>query len=154
MRLCRAKYANEPVYQENRGRLMKALATWYLQLDSLNFDAVGSLRASSDSPVGPDITKQPAFADPPYFLGPFTNVKQRYLAIIDHMLDGISNGSGTRNPIHTTETYLLYRWARGLVDECAEMESGLWYLVAGKQKSDRFFFDSDWGITSVLDWEW
>ena len=133
---------------------MEKLADWYLSLDTLQFKELGSLQNSVRVPIGPEITKQPALPKPPFFLGPFSSAKERYLAVIDYVLHSIVSGAGTIDPIHTLETYVLYLWVRGLVANCEEMESGPYYVAAGEEKSDRFLFLDDWHLTAVLDWDW
>lgn len=136
---------------------MEAVTDWYVKLAGVHFDKVGSLYLDrcGDFIVGPECTPQPqGDRTESRFLGPFHNAKQRYLALIDDMLDTIRAGRYHGNPTTMLHTYLAYLAVRKLVDQCDEMEQGPWYPVAGEAKADQWIFRDDWTLSGVVDWEW
>ncbi|RXK37473.1 hypothetical protein M231_05296 [Tremella mesenterica] len=141
-----------------RPRCMKGLAEWYLKLERVTFDKVGSLHfentiGSSRAVVGPLTSRHPAHPERPWFLGPFNNPQERYLCIIDYILNLIEKGVHNV-PATAVQTYLAYREARDLVEGCEEMKTGPFFIKHGEEKGDHFLFDQEWNVTAVIDWEW
>lgn len=50
--------------------------------------------------------------------------------------------------------YLTFLEAKTLVEECAELAQGLWYIQHGDSSSFQFLSKPGGEITAVLDWEW
>lgn len=138
--------------------VIESLARHQLALERVTFASIGSptFDVSGDNViVGPMTEYLSPLADPPYFLGPFRNPKERYLAYIETGMKAIIEGrwcvsSKARN------FYLAMLEARRLVAECTELEedSGPFYLKHGEPKGDHLMVDNNGKITAVIDWEW
>ncbi|EIW71796.1 hypothetical protein TREMEDRAFT_27758 [Tremella mesenterica DSM 1558] len=145
-------------FEEGREKraTIRALTDWYISLEKVSFDKVGSLHYNSTGGivVGPEITRHQLLPDSPFFLGPFDTVKQRYLALIDKILEYIEQDTWC-TPEKVVQEYLIHLEARELVEACEEMdEDGPYYVVHGEPKGDHLLFDGNWNVTSAIDWEW
>ncbi|WVQ96997.1 hypothetical protein IAU59_004106 [Kwoniella sp. CBS 9459] len=106
--------------------------------------------------AGPFITRG-AFMSPkpPYLLGPFKNLQERYLTQIRAALDYSAIGAISRydEPI---DVYLWHLELEELVTNCQSLsdEPDAVYLKHDDEKADIYLFDDQDQIIGVLDWEW
>lgn len=138
-----------------RRLINESLAAWYLELEKVQFDKVGSLHktANGSIAVGPEVTRQPPLESPPYFIGPFNNSQERYLAMIDATIDLIARGM-CYPPDRAVQAFLVYSQARTLVAKCDEMKNGPFMVKHGEQKGDELLWSDGYKLTGVIDWEW
>ncbi|WVQ96995.1 hypothetical protein IAU59_004104 [Kwoniella sp. CBS 9459] len=125
----------------------------------LPFKKIGCLIPSSSDPgkveVGPIVTRG-CFMNrkSPYFLGPFTTNKERYLAHIDAALryifyDALQKG----RPV---DEYLWHLELRELVMASKELDEDLdqVYIKHDDEKGDHLMVDHENNVVGILDWEW
>jgi hypothetical protein len=145
--------ADEPFAEE----VVRELAAFYAKLSDLPFSAVGSLYPSDtgDVQVGPLVDLQYCSSQPPRFFGPFKTAKQRFLAIIDDVLQVIEDGL-----IPGADGVLLYLTqleVRDLALASKRLEGdddGGYYIKHADDKGDNVLRDGEGNIVGVIDWEW
>lgn len=52
------------------------------------------------------------------------------------------------------EFYLIALEMKTLVEGCAEMDIGPWYIKHADDRGDLILFDEKGQITGVIDWDW
>ncbi|WWC68350.1 uncharacterized protein I206_102275 [Kwoniella pini CBS 10737] len=90
----------------------------------------------------------------PYFLGPFRNNQERYLAQIDLALSHIADGYICQNA--TLDGYLFHLQLKELVSNCSVLmeQPEEVYIKHADDKGDQFMGDENDNLTGVIDWEW
>lgn len=129
---------------------------WYISLEKLSFDSVGSLAFDSETGnvvVGPIIDRVSLSNTAPYFLGPFKTAKDRYMTYFSTMMEQIHDRRRSR-PGDELKDYLIALELKTLVEGCAELKEGPWYLKHAEDRGDLFHFLEDGTLSGVLDWDW
>lgn len=136
-------------------KIILEIAKFYIQLETVSFDKAGSPRLNSDGTIdiGPVMTQFVQLAELPFYLGPFPTAKMRYLAFFDTALQQLREGTRAV-PQYLLVDYLTALELRSLVEGCAELDEGPWYVKHGEDKGDYFMVDDDGNLTAVLDWDW
>lgn len=136
-------------------KVIQSVARWFISLETVTYDLAGSLTLNDDGQVGvgPSIQIWPAFAEPPYFLGPFPSAKARYTSLLDTTLQQIILGI-RYPPSQELFYYLGVLELKTLVENCDELERGPWYIKHGEDKGDHFLVDEERNLCGVIDWEW
>ncbi|WWC96667.1 hypothetical protein V866_003539 [Kwoniella sp. B9012] len=124
----------------------------------LPVDQIGCLRSGSQPgniEVGPIIARG-CFQtpQPPYLLGPFSSMKDRYLAHIKAALDYILLGAICQSdPI---DAYLWHLELEELVNHSAVLAQPLQevFVKHDDEKGDHLMWNEEGKIVGVLDWEW
>jgi hypothetical protein len=138
--------------------IISSLAAWFISLEALTFPSIGSLYPSETEHlppvVGPLVSFEYQNPAAPYFLGPFRSNKERWLAMIDLMLEQISQGR--RDPYDPVTEYLAKLELREMVAGCDELDddTGPFYIKHADDKGDQVLFDENWVTTGIIDWEW
>ncbi|ORX37602.1 hypothetical protein BD324DRAFT_650172 [Kockovaella imperatae] len=121
------------------------------------FSAMGSLYPGKDGGpayVGPMIDPWIGFRKKPYFYGPFTHPRDRWLTFINHQLDLALNHHGFNgDPI---DNYLLLRDLMAVIEEWKELDKPAteFYVKHVDSKGDMLFIEPDGSIAAWIDWEW
>jgi hypothetical protein len=133
------------------------VAKWFLTLERVSFDAVGSLHFDPDVPkkivVGPVMDTVPQLGRTPFFRGPYKTAKERYVDFFDTALKQIIAGTRALAK-HNVDDYLIAMEIRSLVSQCKELEDGPWYMKHGEDKGDHFMLREDGSVSGVIDWDW
>jgi hypothetical protein len=137
--------------------IIESYAKFQMSLEKITFPSIGSPTFDSDGKViiGPIITVFAPLAQTPYYLGPFSNPKERYLAFCDMVMDAVL-GDRWCSPEKSVSTYQAMLEAKRLVQACKELgeDIGPFYIKHGEPKCDHFLLDDQGDITAMLDWEW
>lgn len=131
------------------------IASWFIDLEKVTFDRVGSVCRGADGStyVGPTMLNFVTQNEPPYYPGPFDTAKARYLAVVNIMLKQTLDGMRAPRS-QALRSYIALLEVRSLIEECEEMEAGPWYIKHGEDKGDHFRHAKDYSVTGVLDWQW
>nr|XP_019050146.1 hypothetical protein I302_00567 [Kwoniella bestiolae CBS 10118]OCF29076.1 hypothetical protein I302_00567 [Kwoniella bestiolae CBS 10118] len=139
-------------------RLLNGVVDWFLTMEKLQFDKVGSPwfgQDENDVIVGPLITRHPIFTIPPYYRGPFRTAKEKWLAILNNKISLILSRNYC-NPDRELQEYFMLMEAKRLVGNCKEMENAGPFHI--KHDDDRFDHiranETDGEFTGIIDWEW
>ncbi|WWD08812.1 hypothetical protein V865_006925 [Kwoniella europaea PYCC6329] len=151
------KPKNQPLSSSTK-RHIGFIAQWFISLEKVRFDKIGSLTFSSASNqiiVGPLIERQPVITVPPYFNGPFQNAKERYLRMIDSRLEACRDRTFVEPP-REVHIYLALLEFKELVGNDLDMEQdpGPFYIRHADDHWDHTRTKEDGEITGVIDWEW
>ena len=134
------------------------VAEWFLDLEKLHFDAVGSFHFDPLEPgkvvIGPLLEFQPQSSTPPYFKGPYRTAMEHYADFFDHAMQQIL--AGIRSVAERdVDNYLIALEAKSLVLGCEELREGPWYMKhADDHVGDHFLFTDDGELSGVIDWDW
>ncbi|OCF56702.1 hypothetical protein L486_05556 [Kwoniella mangroviensis CBS 10435] len=90
----------------------------------------------------------------PYFFGPFSTNKERYLANIDATLN--YDRHYAPKTLRTLDRYLWHLELRELVNACNVLkeEPKEVYIKHDDEKGDHFLVDEEEKVTGIIDWEW
>nr|XP_019004622.1 uncharacterized protein I203_02742 [Kwoniella mangroviensis CBS 8507]OCF68083.1 hypothetical protein I203_02742 [Kwoniella mangroviensis CBS 8507] len=136
---------------------IKSVAKWFIQLEKVQFDKIGSpsFDTSGKIMVGPLVEGEPTKAIPPYFDGPFTSLKERYLNVIDSKLRLLRNRELV-GPDSEIYSYLVLLELREIVENVKELEKkkGPFYVRHADDHSDHCRATEDGEVMGVIDWEW
>jgi len=132
---------------------IRSYAEEAIRRSSLKYTNIGSPNA--DGTIGPLATGY-LFNSPsaPYFFGPFTNNRDRYLCNIDNKLEMICRLVYCRKS--STYAYIFYSVMRELVAADAELaEPALeTYIAHADEIPSQFLIDDKGKLLTVIDWEW
>ncbi|KAK6907117.1 hypothetical protein I203_101106 [Kwoniella mangroviensis CBS 8507] len=139
-------------------RLLNGIANWFLEMEKLKFDQVGSPcfgKDEDDIIIGPLISRHPVYTTPPYNQGPFKTAQDKWLAIIDNKISLILSRNYC-TPDRELQEYFMLKQARELVKDCEEMENpGPFYIKHDDDRFDHIRAEEETGeFTGILDWEW
>jgi len=134
--------------------IIRNLAEFHISLETVVYDSVGSLTFDQDGSivVGPVINLDMINTEPPFHLGPFKSAKERYISLINHLLDLIAQDAYCA-PSQSLPMYLALLEARSLVRDCKDMDEGAAYICHGEPKGDHVLVNEKGDITAVIDWE-
>ena len=136
--------------------IIESYAKFQLSLEKVTFAAVGSPTFDSNGKIiiGPIVTAFAPLAQPPYYLGPYSSPKRRYLAFFDMVMTAVLENRWC-SPERSVPTYQGMLEAKRLVEACKELEdTGPFYIRHGEAKCDHFLVDDEGHLTAMLDWEW
>ncbi|WWC87656.1 uncharacterized protein L201_002546 [Kwoniella dendrophila CBS 6074] len=148
----------EPLSEKSNQHIIH-IARWFIDLEKVKFHKIGSLTLSSDSSgkieVGPLIERQPTKTIPPYFDGPFSTLKARYLSSINTRLSALIARTLV-DPSMEIKLYLSLLELRELVenDQDLEQDKGPFYIRHADDHWDHTRTKDKGEITGVIDWEW
>lgn len=155
-------------------RVIEELADLYISLASHPLESIGSLyprpaemagvesvvppsaavaAGQRTSIVGPLVTSSFCLTAPPHYLGPFRTTADRWIALIDLVLDGIRDGTAFTDEDELR--FLLHWWIRNFVvhhEAFHRVEPT--YLKHADDKGDHILLDLQGNFTGLLDWEW
>lgn len=135
---------------------IRSIAKWFTELEKVTFPFVGSPCFQEDGTIiiGPIVSRFVQDNKTPFFHGPFTTARARYIAFFDNAMQQILDGRRTL-PEYAVADYLTALEYKTLVLGCQEMDDvGPWYIQHGEDKGDHFLFDEEAQITGVIDWDW
>ena len=133
------------------------VAQWFLSLERVHFDSVGSLYFDSGCPgkiiVGPVIDMSLQEGKPPFYRGPYKTAKARYVDFFDNAMEKIL--AGTRSLAeHDVDDYLTALEVKAPVMSCPELDKGPWYMKHGEDKGDHILIREHGTVSGVIDWDW
>lgn len=150
----------EPITRSPTDReliIIESYAEYQLSLEIVTFEKIGSPTFSPEGKVvvGSMTYDLAPLAESPYYLGPFFNQRDRYIAYFDTVLAAIAENRWCA-PSKSLAFYQGILKAKRLVEGCAEMkeEPGIFYIKHGEPKCDHFLVNGAGELTSMLDWEW
>nr|XP_019050154.1 hypothetical protein I302_00575 [Kwoniella bestiolae CBS 10118]OCF29084.1 hypothetical protein I302_00575 [Kwoniella bestiolae CBS 10118] len=151
---------NQPISGPTKKHIMN-IAKWFISLERVEFNLIGSPTFSSTSTsdsiliVGPLIERQPAMTIPPYFAGPFSSVKERYLSTINSRLNACRARTWVEPP-RDVEMYLALLELGELVENDEEMgeEGRPFFIRHADDHWDHTRTQGEGEVTGVIDWEW
>jgi hypothetical protein len=135
---------------------VESIAKWFITLAKVSFDRVGSLAFTANQAevtIGPCIDQVNLSDAPPYFQGPFDTAMARYVSHYNTIMLQILQGRRAPKG-RELELYLVALEIKTLVEGCAEMNVGPWYIKHAEDRGDHILFDEDGQITGVIDWDW
>lgn len=132
-------------------------AKWTIDLEKVTFDAIGSPAFDDSGAVitGPTIDFFTFNPSPPFFLGPFKSMRDRYIHDFDARMQLILDGRWCE-PRGEIQAYLQMLEAKTLVEGCAELAGGEgpFYIRNGETKCDNILHNEDGTVSGVIDWDW
>lgn len=136
-------------------RVIMNIAKWFIKLEIITFNKVGSLQFEppGEITVGPVISRFIQTGASPFYLGPFSTAKQRYVSFFDTAMNQILDGTRTRLR-HALVDYLTALEIKTLIIGCEEFEGDEFYIKHGEDKGDHFLVNEQEDITAVIDWDW
>lgn len=152
---------NAPLYfgkatAEDVSVFVTDFAEQQIAISTIPFSGIGSLYPSSNGigiTLGPMISNSFGKTEPPWFYGPFTTNRERYLTHIRVNLDLIENHDlFDEDPV---TAYLVQLEARSMVESCEELarEETEFFIKHADDKADQFLTKEN-RINSIIDWEW
>ncbi|WWC60074.1 uncharacterized protein I303_102637 [Kwoniella dejecticola CBS 10117] len=134
---------------------VQSVAEWFISMEKVKFSMVGSpVLVEGEIQVGSLIERRPASTLPPYYQGPFTTAKAKWLAVIDGRLKHILDRTYCESQWEII-LYLALKEVRSLVEGCEEMDrSGEFYIKHDDDRYDHIRADASGTVTGVIDWEW
>ncbi|KAJ5929505.1 hypothetical protein N7454_006455 [Penicillium verhagenii] len=137
---------------EQRTKVMQQLVDIFLELEKYPLKQTGSLVPSDVRDKVGGFAQPPLFETPEKTVGPFTNLKTAYEAMITAQMNAIGNKEVTSLPI---DNYLAFRWRLSALSSLASSETneGPFYLKHYDDKGDHILVDKDFNITGIIDWE-
>jgi hypothetical protein len=146
--------SSDEIPRSEKQKFIKGYADFQIQVSKLPYNSIGSLDLDGDKiKVGPCIDLYGvSTVTPPYFPGPFKNMRDRYITHIDRVLDATRKGLMGQGKYLLM--YLAHLVARDLVMGCEEMaiEEEKFYIRQPDGLSGQYL-RHDGSITAVLDWE-
>ncbi|WVQ96994.1 hypothetical protein IAU59_004103 [Kwoniella sp. CBS 9459] len=145
---------------EQLRQFIEAYAQTQIQLSNVEVpvDKIGCLHvlpADQGVVAGPMSTRTCLRSPkPPYLLGPFVSLRERYLAHIDAALE--FNILGAFSPRYRVASHLWHLELRELVSNCsilAETPDKL-YLRHDDAKGDHMLCDDKHEVAAIIDWQW
>jgi hypothetical protein len=138
-------------------KIIYNVAKWYLDLEKVQFDKVGSLHFDPLEPdkvvIGPVVEFWPQTGEPPFYKGPYKTAMEHYADFFDTAMEQIA--AGTRSlPQHDLDDYLIALEAKSLVMGCKELGEGPWYMKHADDSGDHFLVTEDGTVSGVIDWDW
>jgi len=137
--------------------IIESYAKFQMSLEKLTFHSIGSptFDANGKVIIGPVVSDIAPLAEPPFYLGPFASLRDRYIAYFDTVMTAILEDRWCA-PDRSLPTYQAMLEAKRLVEGCKELaeEGGPFYMKHGEAKCDHFLLNDDGEITATLDWEW
>lgn len=138
-------------------KIIYNVAKWYLTLEKVHFDTVGSLHFdpvdNNKFIIGPVVEFDPQTGEPPFYKGPYKDAADHYADYFDTAMKQIV--AGTRSwPQFDLDHYLISLEARSLVVACEELRVGPWYMKHADDRGDHFLVREDGSVAGVLDWDW
>ena len=135
--------------------VIRSIANWFLELEKVTFASIGSPCFNDDGTIGIGsvISRFVQQEDAPYYHGPFSTARERYIRFFDTAMEQILAGRRTL-PQHVLVDYLTALELKTLVSGCKELEHGPWYIKHGEDKGDHFLVDDEGEIKGVIDWDW
>ncbi|WWC60607.1 uncharacterized protein I303_103181 [Kwoniella dejecticola CBS 10117] len=126
-------------------------------IGSLRSHSSGSVDEASqeDLYVGPLVTYHCGqYVKPPYFPGPFSNNQERYLTLLDIVLQHIENGYLCQHD--PLGAYIWHLELRELVETCDMLraEPAEVFVRHADDKQDIFMGDKKGNTSGIIDWEW
>ncbi|WVQ96983.1 hypothetical protein IAU59_004092 [Kwoniella sp. CBS 9459] len=141
-------------------RFIEAYAKTQIQLSNLPVP-VNKIGCLIPAETGDGVVVGPLVArgclrspDPPYWLGPFTTLQERYLTQIESALRFILVGAVC--PWAPVDAYLWHLELRELVKGCSVLAKrpDKLYIKHDDARGDHILRDDNGEITGIIDWQW
>ena len=136
---------------------VRAYAEWMLALEKVTFSSVGSptFDESGNITIGPVIDTFPLLTSYPFFSGPHTTARERYIKHFERRMQLINEDKWCM-PSAKLESYLEMLEAKTLVEQCGDngLDEGPFYLKHGEPKGDHILYTENGEVSGVIDWEW
>ena len=141
--------------------LFESFAAFEIGVSKIEFDKIGSVYADCPSTplqdmtfhVGPLVDKN-GFnrPDPPYFYGPFANLRDRFVTECEHVIEAGLKGWFRDIPV---TMILAHLEIRALVqgDKEFEQTAGPTYVTHWDGHLGQFLLDDEGALSGILDWE-
>ncbi|RPA92820.1 hypothetical protein L873DRAFT_1847508 [Choiromyces venosus 120613-1] len=149
---------------EQLSKVLAQLAEVYKELYRHPFPLMGSLDTPGSTNIGPvvhDLMTDLALTingdhnsqQLANFSGPFTSLRDYYLALIPRILHMII--AGELYPFWAVDAFLIHKFLLDLLERWSEhiQETGKFYLRHFDDKGDHIMVDEDFNITGIIDWE-
>ena len=129
-------------------------AKFCIALSQQEFTAIGSLQNHTGSRIGPYINRDHSLPDPPYYLGPFTNLAERYIAYLDSELKKlVSRQKGCEDDLKACWMQLEIREMILEDPECLNTVTQT-YIKHGDAAGHNIMSHENGTIAGIIDWEW
>lgn len=138
---------------EQREKIMEQLATFFLELEKYPFEKTGSIISiKSGFDIGPH-AQLPFFESPTSRLGPWSDLNNAYLAIIQRQLQAIDCKEIASLPEENRGYFQWLLSALPSVLGSTKTATGPFYLKHFDDKGDHILIDEQYNITGIIDWE-
>lgn len=132
-------------------------AKWMLTFERVIFDSVGSptLDSARNVTVGPVMDRFMLLPSDPYYLGPYSSARQRYIDHFETRMRLVMDDKWCA-PRAKLQIYLEMLEAKTLVEQCVdgELDEGPFYLKHGEPKGDHILYADTKEVSGLIDWEW
>lgn len=138
-------------------RIIYNVVKWFLDLEKVQFETVGSLHFDPLQPgkiiIGPVVEFWPRTGESPFYKGPYKTAMEHYADYFDTAMAQII--AGTRSlPELDLDHYLIALQAKSLVMACEDLKEGPWYMKHADDSGDHFLVTEDGSVSGVIDWDW